>query len=169
MSPPPKDYRPCAGAVLFNDDGHVFLGRRADQGPDAEFAWQLPQGGIDTGEDPEPAARRELWEETGIRSVTLLAEAPDWLTYDFPPNVQGKKFNKYKGQAQRWFAYRFDGTAEDVDLQAAGHAEFSTWDWRPLKEIPRLIVPFKRSVYDAIVLAFQPIALEIGRQKRLIE
>ena len=164
MSLPPEGYRPCAGAVLFNEDAHVFMGRRADQGPEAEFAWQLPQGGIDAGEDPEPAARRELWEETGIRSVTLLAEAPDWLTYDFPPMVQGKKFNKYKGQAQRWFAYRFDGTTDEVDLEAAGHAEFSTWDWRPLKDIPGLIVPFKRPVYEAIVQAFQPIVWKIGRQ-----
>ncbi len=165
MSPSPNGYRPCAGAVLFNADGHVFMGRRADQEPDAEFAWQLPQGGIDPGEAPEAAARRELWEETGVRSVTLLAEAPDWLTYDFPPTVRGKKFNKYKGQAQRWFAYRFDGTADEVDLEAAGHAEFSTWDWRPLKDIPCLIVPFKRPVYEAIVLAFQPIASGSGARK----
>ena len=164
MSSPPNGYRPCAGAVLFNADGKVFMGRRADQESDAAFAWQLPQGGIDPGEAPEAAARRELWEETGIRSVTLLAEAPDWLTYDFPPTVLGKKFNKYKGQAQRWFAYRFDGTADEVNLEAAGHAEFSTWDWRPLKDIPRLIVPFKRPVYEAIVQAFQPIVWEIGRQ-----
>lgn len=165
MAEPPAGYRPCAGAAVFNDDGHVFVGRRMDQGPGAQYAWQMPQGGIDPGEAPEAAARREVFEETGIRSVELIGELDDWLCYDFPPSVRGRKFERYKGQAQRWFAYRFAGSADEVDLQASGHAEFSTHDWRPLKDVPRLIVPFKRSVYDAIVLAFQPIALEIGRLK----
>jgi putative (di)nucleoside polyphosphate hydrolase len=100
----PKGYRPCAGAAVFNADGHVFVGCRIDQNPKDDYAWQMPQGGLDAGEDPEHGARRELYEETGIRSVTLLSASDDWLTYDFPPEILGKRFKKHKGQAQRWYA-----------------------------------------------------------------
>lgn len=155
---PPDGYRPCAGAVVFNDDGLVFVGRRSDLGPEVEHAWQLPQGGIDDGEHAEVGARRELYEETGIRSVTLLGGHDTWLTYDFPAEMQGKRFKRYQGQAQAWFAYAFNGDVAEIDLSHHGKPEFQQWDWVPLKTVPTLIVPFKRTVYDAIVAAFEPYA-----------
>lgn len=154
----PEGYRPCAGAAVFNDDGHVFLGCRVDQNPDGDFAWQMPQGGLDKGEDPEQAARRELEEETGIRSVILLAETDGWLAYDFPPEILGKRFKKYRGQAQKWYAYGFTGDVDEIDLTHHGEPEFQQWDWVPLIRVPALIVPFKRNVYEAIVTAFQSAA-----------
>ncbi len=154
----PEGYRPCAGAAVFNDDGHVFLGCRVDQDPDGGFAWQMPQGGLDKGEDPERAARRELEEETGIRSVILLAETDGWLAYDFPPEILGKRFRNYRGQAQKWYAYGFTGDVDEIDLTHHGEPEFQQWDWVPLIRVPGLIVPFKRNVYEAIVAAFQPVA-----------
>ncbi len=155
---PPEGYRPCAGAVVFNDDGNVFVGRRSDLGPEIEHAWQLPQGGIDKGEDVEAGARRELYEETGIHSVTLLGRHDTWLTYDFPAEMQGKRFKRYRGQAQAWFAYAFTGDVAEIDLAHHGAPEFMQWDWVPLKTVPSLIVPFKRKVYEAIVAAFEPYA-----------
>ncbi|MGJ3257989.1 MAG: RNA pyrophosphohydrolase [Rhodospirillales bacterium] len=154
----PEGYRPCAGAAVFNGDGHVFLGCRVDQDPDGDFAWQMPQGGLDKGEDPERAARRELEEETGIRSVILLAETDGWLAYDFPPEILGKRFRNYRGQAQKWYAYGFTGDVDEIDLTHHGEPEFQQWDWVPLIRVPGLIVPFKRHVYEAIVTAFQPVA-----------
>ena len=117
MPASPEGYRPCAGAVVFNDDGNVFVGRRSDLGPEVEYAWQFPQGGLDKGEDVEAGARRELYEETGIRSVSLLGQHDTWLTYDFPAEMQGKRFKRYRGQAQAWFAYAFTG-----DVTVPGYA-----------------------------------------------
>lgn len=154
----PEGYRPCAGAAVFNAEGCVFVGCRVDQDPDGDFAWQMPQGGLNKGENPERAARRELQEETGIRSISLLAETDGWLVYDFPPEVLGKRFKKYRGQAQKWYAYGFTGSVEEIDLAHHGEPEFQQWDWVPLKRVPALIVPFKRNVYEAIVTAFQPVA-----------
>lgn len=163
--PPPDGYRPCAGAVVFNDEGHVFVGRRIDLGPDVTHAWQLPQGGLDKGEDTEAGARRELYEETGIHSVTLLGRHDTWLTYDFPPEMQGKRFKRYRGQAQAWFAYAFTGDVAEIDLAHYGEPEFQQWDWVPLNTVPSLIVPFKREVYLAIVSAFQPYAAMMSQTK----
>jgi len=160
----PSGYRPCAGAAVFNRDGNVFVGCRVGMDPVEGYAWQLPQGGLDKGEDPEAGARRELLEETGIRSVTLLGTHDDWLVYDFPPEILGKRFKKYKGQAQRWYAYGFTGDASEVDLSHHGKPEFQQWDWVPLNRVPSLIVPFKRNVYDAIVSAFQPVAERWSRR-----
>ena len=127
---------------------------------DEPFAWQLPQGGLDRGEAPEAGARRELFEETGIRSVSLIDEINQWLTYDFPPEILGKKFKKYKGQTQRWYAFAFTGVEAEINLKAHGTQEFQAWAWMPLSAIPSLIVPFKRSVYEAIVSAFKPVIEE---------
>jgi len=154
----PDNYRPCAGAVVFNADGHVFVGCRIGHDPTKDYAWQLPQGGLNKGELPEQAARRELFEETGIRSVSYLSAVDGWLTYDFPPEILGKRFKNYKGQAQRWFAYGFTGDVNEINLAAHGEPEFQRWDWVPINSLPDLIVPFKRRVYEGIVTAFQPVS-----------
>ncbi|PVB60708.1 RNA pyrophosphohydrolase [Labrenzia sp. 011] len=153
-------YRPCVGIMLINSDGKVWIGSRDDGSGSAayEYAWQMPQGGIDRGETPEHAARRELYEETSIRSVTLLEEAPEWFAYDYPPDVvQASRKGKYRGQAQRWLAYRFDGSDDEIDILTPpdGHAaEFGAWRWEDAKRLPGLIVPFKRPVYERVIAAF---------------
>lgn len=146
-------YRPCAGIVLINQEGLVFAGQRIDN-PGA--AWQMPQGGIDAGEKPREAALRELWEETGIRSdlVEKLAKTSDWVTYDLPPELLGKVWGgKYKGQKQKWFLFRFNGTDADVNI-VTEHPEFSVWAWKPPTEVLEGIVPFKRAVYAQVFEEF---------------
>ena len=156
-------YRPCVGIMVLNRDGLVWVGRRIAE-PDGEMSgarqlWQMPQGGIDPGEDALVAARRELYEETGMRSVSLIAEAPDWINYDLPPHLVGIALKgKYRGQTQRWFAFRFEGEDSEIaiDPPPGGHsAEFDEWAWKPMDELPDLIVPFKRGVYLAVVGAFR--------------
>lgn len=158
-------YRPCVGVALFNRAGLVFIGRRLrSAGPEhveGDYAWQMPQGGIDRGEEPYHAALRELFEETGVRRVSLLAEAPDWYSYDLPPAVAGKAWKgRYRGQTQRWFALRFEGDDTEIDIAApGGHpAEFEAWRWERLERTPDLIIPFKRPVYDQVVTAFSRFA-----------
>lgn len=164
MTPSPDDlpYRPCVGIAVFNAAGLVWAGRRITAN-DTELAgaaklWQMPQGGIDPGEEPLAAARRELYEETGMTSVSLLAEAPDWITYELPADLVGIALKgKYRGQKQRWFAFRFEGPESEIriDPPPGGHeAEFDAWDWKPMRELPELIVPFKRPVYEQVVAAF---------------
>lgn len=153
-------YRPNVGVVLFHPDGRVWLGRRHKQPP--PYNWQFPQGGVDDGEDLEAAARRELAEETGVRSVTLLGRTPGWIAYDFPPEILAdpKSSRGWRGQKQVWFAYRFIGDASEIDLEADEHVEFDAWRWGRLDEAPELIVPFKRGVYEAVVAAFAGFARE---------
>ncbi len=152
---PPAGYRPCAGAVVLNAGGQVFVARRIDQPADAAHAWQLPQGGIDDGEDAETAARRELAEETNIRTIRLLAELPGWQCYDFPEGMGGRRWRHYRGQAQKWFAYGFDGPDSEIDLKAGPKPEFEAWDWVPMARLPSLAVPFKRPVYAAVATRFR--------------
>src|SRR6516162_1714144 len=148
-------YRPCAGLAVFNRDGRVFIGRRID-GPehvDNTHVWQMPQGGIDRGEDPWPAALRELYEETSIRSVERLGEIGDWLSYDIPPDIVGQAWSgKYRGQTQKWFALRFTGDDSEIDVLAPGGgahpAESIAWKWEPMANLPDLVVPFKRPIYE---------------------
>lgn len=148
-------YRSCVGILLLDRNGEVFVGRRNDIGGEA---WQMPQGGIDTGEDPRAAALRELAEETGIRSVEVLAETSQWLTYDYPPAVaRGSFANRYRGQRQKWFALRFTGLEGEIDL-GFRHAEFDAWRWCDIEELPGLIVEFKRPVYEAVVQEFRHLA-----------
>jgi putative (di)nucleoside polyphosphate hydrolase len=150
-------YRPNVGVVLFHPDGRVWLGKRAATPP--PHNWQFPQGGVDPGEDLEAAARRELWEETGAKTVTRLGRTDGWIAYDFPPDARGAKIARgWKGQKQVWFAFRFDGDEAEFDLGAHGDPEFEAWRWGHLAEAPDLIVPFKRPAYDAVANAFAPFA-----------
>ena len=157
-------YRPCVGLVVFNRDGLAFIGRRID-GPehvDLTHAWQMPQGGIDAGEEPWPAALRELHEETNIRSVERLGEIVEWLSYDIPADLIGQAWNgRYRGQTQKWFAVRFSGDESEIDIAHPGgahQAEFSAWRWARLQNIPELVVPFKRPVYERVVKEFADLA-----------
>jgi putative (di)nucleoside polyphosphate hydrolase len=147
-------YRAGVGIMLVNAQGRVFVGQRFDA---VVEAWQMPQGGIDPGEDPYAAALRELEEETGVKAhlTSLIAETADWLSYDLPPELQGTIWKgKYRGQRQKWYALRFLGADADVDLMAhaaAGHAEFKAWQWASLDQLAELIVPFKRKLYAQLV------------------
>ena len=168
MTAPDPRYRPCVGVALLNRDGLVFIGRRRGKGDfdivAAPYLWQMPQGGIDEGETPHQAALRELHEETNVSSVTLLAEAPNWLSYDLPPEANKRWSGKYAGQTQRWFAMRFEGRDDEIDIHApAGGAhkpEFDEWRWEKLSSLPELIVPFKRPVYEELAQVFAPYAAE---------
>lgn len=152
-------YRAGVGVMLVNGEGRVFVGQRFDS---VVEAWQMPQGGIDEGEDPYAAALRELEEETGVKPhlTSLIAGTADWLTYDLPPELVGTIWKgRYRGQRQRWYALRFLGTDADVDLlahEAAGHAEFKAWQWAGLEQLADLIVPFKRVLYRQLVAELGP-------------
>ena len=157
-------YRPCVGTMVINGDGLIFIGRRTS-GPeqlDAVAAWQMPQGGIDPGEDPYRAALRELYEETNISSVELLARSRGWFTYDLPPELVPHAWGgRYRGQKQKWYALRFTGPEREIDVEhpAGGHKpEFSQWRWVPMRRLPDLIIPFKRSVYEQVVATFAHIS-----------
>lgn len=157
-------YRPCAGLAVFNRQGLVFVGRRAG-GPehiDATHVWQMPQGGIDAGEDSYKAALRELYEETNIRSVVKLGEIADWLTYDIPREIVGAAWGgKYRGQTQKWYALRFTGEEAEIDIAtpAGGHEpEFIDWRWVAISELADLVVPFKRPTYERVVKEFAQFA-----------
>lgn len=150
-------YRPNVGVALFHPDGRVWFGKRVGAAP--PHCWQFPQGGVDEGEALETAARRELAEETGARSVTLIGRTDGWIAYDFPPEAKGSKIAAgWKGQKQAWFAFRFDGEEAEFDLSGDGHPEFEAWRWGYLAEAPELIVPFKRSAYEAVIRAFESFA-----------
>ncbi len=152
-------YRPNVGAALFNRDGLVLVARRVDIAPPrgADGVWQLPQGGIDDGEEPRAAVIRELGEEIGIGpdDATIIGEHPEWLHYDLPAELIGRALRgKYRGQRQRWFALRFLAGDEAIRLDAHDEVEFDAWKWVALAEIPHLPVGFKTPVYEVIARAF---------------
>lgn len=160
-------YRRNVGAVLFSRSGRVFVARRADM-PNAEGpagGWQLPQGGIDEGEDPATAILRELEEEIGTRNADIIGEHPAWLTYDLPPDLLGIAWRgQYRGQRQRWFAMRFLGDDSEIRLDLDPHPEFDAWRWVSLAELPALAVPFKRAIYQTLAESFARFAhLDQGR------
>lgn len=155
-------YRPNVGAVLFNRAGQVLVARRADQGEAAAGCWQLPQGGIDPGEDPAVAVLRELAEEIGTDRAEIIGEHPAWLTYDLPEPLIGKALRgRYRGQRQRWFALRFLGVEDDIRLDADPHPEFNAWRWVDLAELPALAVGFKRPIYQILVASFARFAAPV--------
>ncbi len=162
----PEGYRPCVGLALFNAEGLVFVGQRADKTKREHvapgYAWQMPQGGIDAGETPLQAAIRELQEETNVTSIELMAEAPGWLSYDLPVDIGKEAWKgRWRGQAQKWFAFRFTGPESEIDIltPAGGHkAEFDAWRWVRLEETPDLIIPFKQGVYRQVAQYFAPFA-----------
>lgn len=149
----PARYRPNVGVALFSRAGHVFVGRRVNShGP---FQWQMPQGGVDRGEEPSDAVLREMEEEIGVapKLATILAETEDWLYYDFPPDLRSKLSGPYLGQRQKWFALRFTGSDSDIRLDL--HTpEFDAWRWARLEELPGLVIPFKRPVYEQVAVEF---------------
>ncbi len=158
-------YRPCVGVMVLNRDGLAFIGRRLS-GPehvDETHEWQMPQGGIDEGEDPLTAAKRELYEETSIKSVEKIGEIRDWLNYDIPRAIVGQAWKgRYRGQTQKWYAFRFTGQDKEIDIAHPGGGkhkpEFVEWKWAPVTSLPSLIIPFKRKVYDRVVEEFAPLA-----------
>ena len=146
-------YRPNVGVVLFNREGLVWLGRRVRT--PAPYNWQFPQGGVDSGEDLEAAARRELHEETGVTSASVLGRTEGWITYDFPPEVLARPNTRgFLGQRQVWFALRFEGEETEIDLAAVPPVEFDAWRWAALEDAMTQVVPFKRETYRQVVEAF---------------
>lgn len=152
----PRDprYRQCVGIVLFSRDGQVWVGERLD----TPGAWQLPQGGIDPGEQPWDAALRELQEEIGTNNVARLAEHPAWLIYDLPPEIAAARWDgRFRGQRQKWFACRFLGPDSDIQI-ATEHPEFAAWKWLPLSDLTATAVPFKREIYGSLQREFAGLA-----------
>lgn len=160
-----RPFRRNIGIALFNPAGLVLAGRAISSGPEVvapPHEWQMPQGGLDQDKDIVAAARRELYEETNVRSVSLLAVTETWWSYDFPPyHGPAHKLSPYRGQEQRWVAFRFDGDEREIDVLHPGGGEppeFTAWDWFPFGELMHLVMPYKRAVYAQVHDAFRAFA-----------
>lgn len=161
-------YRECVGIVVFNKQGKVWAGRRLTQKHDeltgASKLWQMPQGGIDKGEEPLDAARRELYEETGIQTIELIKETEGWIHYDLPDELVGLALKgKYRGQTQKWFAFRFLGQESEIAINPppeGNSAEFDEWKWVDIEALPMMVVPFKQAVYEQVVAQFRHIVVQ---------
>lgn len=150
----PTAYRPCVGIMLVNPANKVFVARRIDMTSDA---WQMPQGGVDPGEEPRAAAMRELGEETGTDKAVIIGESRDWLNYDLPIELIGQLWKgRYRGQTQKWFLMRFTGQDSDINI-ATETPEFTEWKWLEPEKLPDVIVPFKREIYRQLVAEFSPL------------
>ena len=151
-------YRPCVGIMLLNAANEAWIGRRFEKQNDDGIGkwWQMPQGGIDEGEDLKAAAMRELNEETGVTNANLIEESPRWYTYDLPDHLIGQSWGgKYRGQKQKWFALRFEGQDSEIQLKVPGHKqEFDEWRWAKMSMVLDLIIPFKRNVYVELLKDF---------------
>jgi putative (di)nucleoside polyphosphate hydrolase len=170
--PEAKPYRPNVGIALFNASGHVLIGRRFNgDGPEIilpGLEWQMPQGGIDAGEDARQAVMRELWEETGAVNADYLGET-GWMTYEFPPydGPATHRLAKFRGQRQKWFALRFTGRDDEIDPvtpRNAQPAEFDSWRWERLDRVADLVVPFRREVYRSVAQHFAEFARPLSRR-----
>ena len=140
--------RTGVGIVVLNQENKVFVGKRKDNPIDK---WQMPQGGVDEGEQLIISKKRELCEETGIKNITLLKEVEGWSEYELPDYLLGKIWKgKYRGQKQKWFIVKFLGKDSEINLKTS-HPEFIEWKWLNIKDLPKVIVDFKRHVYEALI------------------
>lgn len=159
MTPPAageRPYRAGVGCLVLDRAGRVLVARRIGA---ADHAWQMPQGGIDDGESPRQAALREFAEEIGTDKAEIIAESTAWRSYDLPTDIAARVLGgRYRGQRLKWFALRFTGTDSDIDLAADDNPEFSDWKWVAIDDVPRLIIPFKRALYEAVVAEFRHLA-----------
>jgi putative (di)nucleoside polyphosphate hydrolase len=156
---PKLPYRPCAGIMLFNKEGRVLVGQRLDTYLNA---WQLPQGGINEGEEPHTAALRELEEEIGTANVEIIGEIDEWLNYDLPPELLGQLWKgRFQGQTQKWFAMRFLG--DDIEINPTGvkNPEFNSWKWSRIEQIQEMALHFKQAIYCKVVSEFTRFSKEI--------
>ena len=149
-----RPYRPCVGIMLVNNEGNVFVGKRIDN---TSEAWQMPQGGIDEGENVITACMREMGEETGTQKAELISEHPDWLNYDIPQDLSDRLWEgKYRGQKQKWMLLRFTGSDADINIQTE-EPEFIEWRWASPDQLVDLAVPFKQDVYERVLAVFKPL------------
>lgn len=159
-----KPYRQGVGIVLINGDGKVFVAQRSDT---TDPSWQMPQGGIDQGEEPLHAALRELEEETGTNKAELIAGTEEWLRYDLPPDLASRVWKgKYRGQEQKWHLMRFTGSDADINIHT-DHPEFSAWKWADFHSLPDMVVGFKKDLYRQIVDVFAEKVAQLERQHPL--
>jgi putative (di)nucleoside polyphosphate hydrolase len=163
-------FRTCVGIMLLNREGLVWVGRRRPKwaGDHQAYIWQMPQGGIEKFEAPRLAALRELREETGVTSAEVIGEHPEWLTYELPDSLLGIALKgRYRGQRQKWFAMRFLGDDSEIDIlpKEGTKAEFDTWRWAPLETVPKLIVPFKREIYERVTGDFAHLARPLAERQ----
>lgn len=158
-----KQYRPGVGIVLLNSAGKVFVAERLDN----KGAWQMPQGGIDEGEEPEIAVFREMNEEIGTKNARIIGVMEEWISYDIPERTAKKLWGgKYKGQKQKWIALEFLGQDGDINLEADAHPEFSKWKWVPIEDLLAYVVPFKRDVYRRVMQEFKPLAAALAKKSK---